>query len=475
MTPQRSVRAGFEQRFLSNLRNAGLGRGDRLVVGFSGGVDSLALSIALARVAPLLRCQVRLVHVDHQLRPESTGQVDQCRSLAEALGLDFRTIRLEPGLKQRASGIGLEEAARRERYLEISNIAAAWGASTIVLGHQANDQAETILLHLFRGAGLNGLAGMALREERIIPWWKPNVGPTRSFALVRPLLAESRPVIEDYLAAAELNPVLDLSNASTDFDRNWIRHQILPAVLARWPAAISSINHMANIARADLELLDQMANENVSASVPGGRTLCTNTLVTLPAPIARRILLHWLATLGVEDVTSNVVDRCYELVRNGTESMEIECGRGISVVLMGGRLTTLDELFGSHAIQLPLAGRKGETLWSVTIGDGGDPPQASIEAPKHAELSVHTLQAGDCWMGTRRSVFEDLRAAGIHPLVRPQLLAVVSETGVLMIPAIYPTIRTGRIHGEVKEVKIRWRKLGQYAHGSEKTRESSVS
>ena len=171
MMRARSNRTGFEQRLLKTLRHLGATDGRRWIVGFSGGIDSLALAAALARMAPRLEIDCLLVHVDHRLRSLSGQHAEACRELATILNVPFEVVALEPGMKERTRGIGLEEVARRERYLALATTAAKWESTTILLGHQSNDQAETVLMHLFRGAGLDGIAGMHLKEHRRIPWW----------------------------------------------------------------------------------------------------------------------------------------------------------------------------------------------------------------------------------------------------------------------------------------------------------------
>ncbi|MCC6674460.1 MAG: tRNA lysidine(34) synthetase TilS, partial [Thermomicrobiales bacterium] len=164
MTRRRSVRSGFEQRLLANLRACDLS-GQRAVIGFSGGSDSLALAAAMSRLRPLLELDLLLVHIDHRLRTESHLDAEQCRKLALALDLPIRVIELPWGLADRSRGLGIEEQGRRERYLALASAASDWGTDVILTAHQANDQAETVLLHLFRGSGLPGLAGMRLAEE----------------------------------------------------------------------------------------------------------------------------------------------------------------------------------------------------------------------------------------------------------------------------------------------------------------------
>jgi hypothetical protein len=331
-----------------------------------------------------------------------------------------------------------------------------------------------VLLHLFRGAGSKGLAGMSPREERSIPWWPASDGLVGRFAIIRPLLAEPRSAIDAYVSEIGISPIQDESNEATDFDRNWIRHNVLPAILQRWPAAIASIDRMAAIVRTEFELLDIATEEFVIEEIDRDRTLCTDELLRLPFPLAQRVIRHWLSELGVSDVNHDVVARCYELARSGRESREIEAGNGVSIVVAGGCLTSLDELIESTARRRPMLGASGRTLWEISTDTGDGEPDGVVWAPVDRSVELRTLRRGDRWLGTERSVFEDLRSAGIHPLLRTQVLALVADGGVLLIPAIYPTIRARTADGPVKKVEVRWRRLEGRGQRSARIRGSSA-
>ena len=454
----RSNRTGFEQRFLNTLRDLGVTDGRRLTVGFSGGYDSLALAAGLARIAPTLRFACLLVHVDHRLRPASARNAEACRELAVRLKMPLEVVALQTGMTERARGIGLEEAARRERYLALATAAAKWESSTILLGHQSNDQAETVLMHLFRGAGLDGLAGMHPKESRRIPWWTGPGDPHMDVTLLRPLLGETRTAIEEYVEAIGLHPVEDESNSSVVFDRNWVRHNVLPVVLERWPSAIETIQRSALALEYDGQFLEELANAAFSEAANDDRTLRTDILIQSPRPIAYRVLRRWLYAIGLDEVDLDVVARLYDLATRQDERPMVEVGGGSAVVVADDRLTTLDELCRRVAPEIPLVPIVGQPDWVIDISDDLQSSDAILTVPEGAELQVRTVETGDNWFGGNRSVMEDLRVAGIHPLLRTRLLAVAIEEKVLLIPAIYPTIRAAGTEVPEKKVGVRWSK-----------------
>lgn len=452
MTRRRSNRSGFEQRLLATLREIAVPAGARLSVAFSGGTDSLALAHALTRIAPLLDLHLLLIHVDHRLRPSSSEDAIASRALAAELGLPIEVVTLDDGLRARADGIGLEEVARRERYAALAAVASDWDSSSIVLAHHANDQAETVLMHLFRGAGLDGLTGMHLREERNIPWWRDSEGSSRAFTLLRPLLREPQVEMEAYLDAAGVTPLVDESNVSLEFDRNWVRHRVLPDVLERWPGAVTAIQRASEVLDHDRLFLEEQTGAGLIECRASTDSLSRVALLRLHPALRQRVLRAWLLSQGVEEVAFDAVVAIDELVVDGDNNRVVEVGDVVSVVLDGDRVTPFHRLLQHSSLRIPM----DVGGWIVDLASppgGGD---VILNVPEAMALSVRTIRQGDCWHGTNRAVKEDLRAAGIHPLLRTRILAVVTDDGVLLIPAIYPTIRTAAFGGPTKQVGVRW-------------------
>jgi tRNA(Ile)-lysidine synthase len=190
--------------------------GGTVVVGLSGGPDSVALADALARLAPARRLRVVAAHLDHGLRPGSAEDARFCAELAARLGLAFRSSTAH--VRARRRGGGLEAAGREARYAFLRATARDEGALAIAVAHTRDDQAETVLLRLLRGSGSRGLAAM-----------RPRAGD-----LIRPLLGVSRSEVMSYLAARALPWREDPSNADPAFLRNRVRHELLPYLELRF-------------------------------------------------------------------------------------------------------------------------------------------------------------------------------------------------------------------------------------------------
>ena len=207
--------------------------GEGVVVAFSGGTDSTALTLVLR----CLGLMPVLVHLDHALRPESAAEARHAAAFAAALDLPAHIRRVDVAALAKARRCGLEEAGREARYALLEEVRRELGLTWIATGHQLDDLAEDMLLRLVRGAGWPALAGMqALHPER---------------RLLRPLLGFRKARLAAWLAEIGLPPCEDLSNADLTFRRNRLRHQVLPLLEAENPAFVDKLPQLWTQARHD--------------------------------------------------------------------------------------------------------------------------------------------------------------------------------------------------------------------------------
>jgi len=284
-------------------------KGDRVIVSVSGGPDSVALLHSLAQLAPALGLSLHVFHLDHALRgEESSADARYVAQLAERLGIPATVIALQPGELHRLPG-SLQANARRRRYEEIRHLAGQIGATKVATGHTQDDQAETVLMRILRGAGTKGLAGI------------PPIRTQGKLTFIRPLLLVSRQEVELYCAEHKLFPRLDASNTKTDYLRNRIRLRLIPLLAREYnPAIQANLSQLAEIMREEdqfLELLGQEAYRrclvNESTEGVGGRPIVVlhgPRLVAEPLALARRVVRHAARTvlgpetdLGLESVT----------------------------------------------------------------------------------------------------------------------------------------------------------------------------
>ncbi len=289
--PARTVEGRLRRRLLALCRREGiLPPGQRLLVAVSGGPDSLALLHLLAGLAPARGWVLAVGHVCHNLQPQARQWVDVVRAQAESLGLPFLLEELDPD-PLRSAPEGVEAAARRARYEALARMADRFGAGAVAVGHTLDDQAETVLLRILRGAGLDGLAAMEVRAP-----WPLGSGPE----LIRPLLTTAREEVEAFLEEKGLTPVRDPMNRDPRYLRVRIRRQLLPLLEELVPGARRRLAALAALAADDRRILEEVTAADWDAWVevrPGVWRLNREGYRTLP-PARRRRLLRRIVREG---------------------------------------------------------------------------------------------------------------------------------------------------------------------------------
>lgn len=287
-------------------RHSLLRAGERLVVGVSGGPDSLCLLDCLHR----LKYRPIVAHFDHAMRPESAGEALRVKSLAESWGLPAELGRADvPGA--RGSRGSLEEVARRLRYRFLAETAVRHGVQVVATAHTADDQVETVLMHLLRGAGPSGLRGMQPCIQ-LTEW--VGVPEAAGLRLVRPLLATWRSEIEAHGSLRGLSPIDDPSNLDLRHFRNRLRHELLPILEGYNPGVRQSLFRTAQIMAAEQELVEGLVDVAWPASVrqagPGCLALDRRALLQEPLAVQRGILRRAILRLrpDLRDVGFESID-----------------------------------------------------------------------------------------------------------------------------------------------------------------------
>jgi tRNA(Ile)-lysidine synthase len=261
-------------------RHAMFAGGERVLLGVSGGADSVGLLHVLWALAPEMRLALHVLHVDHRLRVDSDRDAKFVAALGEKLGVPVDVVAVDV-----ARTGSLEDAARRARYAALEAHANDVGATRIAIGHTADDQAETVVMRLLQGAGPRGLAGIPAVRGRI----------------VRPLIESRRSAIVDMLAAANVEWIEDPSNTDRRFLRNHIRHDVLPMLAEHTPDIVTALARTARLAREAVDALEREAAselERIATHAAGEITLPLARLRALPRPIAAEVLRQAAAQLG---------------------------------------------------------------------------------------------------------------------------------------------------------------------------------
>ena len=267
--------------------------GSRVLCACSGGADSVCLLHLLRRTEDIT---VLCAHFNHGLRGEESLRDERfVRRLCEALDVECVVGSGDVAAHAAARGIGIEEAAREKRYAFLEKTAAELGCDRIATAHNAEDNAETVLLNLIRGSGTKGLCG---------------IPPVRG-TVVRPLLTVTRAEIERYLDENGLAHVEDSSNHGDDYTRNRIRHHVLPLLRAENSAAVENIGTAAELLRADEAFLSAQAEIFLSERREKDGAMSVSALLALPKPVGARVLRRLCPGAG-----KNHVDAVYMLCMN---------------------------------------------------------------------------------------------------------------------------------------------------------------
>lgn len=235
--------------------------GETVIVGVSGGPDSLCLLDVLRDLAPEFGITLHVAHLHHGLRgPEADADAAFVAGIAQQWGLPCTIEREDVSALAAREGLSLEEAARQARYTFLAEVAARAGSRIIAVAHHADDQVETVLMHLLRGSGLAGLRGM--RPRMLLTEYHGLLRrPPEGLCLVRPLLGVWRREIEAYLQAKGLTPRFDRSNLDLTFFRNRLRHEVLPFLERLNPRLRETWWRMAETLAADYEFLEQTLHQ----------------------------------------------------------------------------------------------------------------------------------------------------------------------------------------------------------------------
>jgi tRNA(Ile)-lysidine synthase len=345
--------------------------GAPLVVAVSGGPDSLCLLHVLVALRQQLGVDIRVAHLNHGLRgAESNADAEYVAGVAGKLGLPATVETRDVPTYRRTHRLSPEEAAREVRYAFLAEVAHSCGADTVAVGHTADDQIETILMHLIRGSGLSGLRGMRPRSIR-----RPRGGS--ELAVIRPLLETERAETESYCAAKGLSPRMDSSNQLPDPLRNQVRLQLLPQ-LREYNADIeAALLRAARAADADLVYIEEQVSGlwgDVVAEITDGISIDRAKFAGLHPSLRRHLLRSALQRLlgDLRDIEVVHIDSMVSAMsKPAGKRITIARAVMLHVGYDQGLLTTqrhvtcpLPPLDGERPLKVP-----GETLiggWRVT-------------------------------------------------------------------------------------------------------------
>jgi tRNA(Ile)-lysidine synthase len=306
----------------SLIEKCGLDPSRSLVVGVSGGADSVSLLDILIK----LDWKVMAAHFDHHIRVESTHDAQFVRHLSAHYQVPFLHGEAEPGSLVNRAGLSVEAAAREARYRFLFHQAQIHEAQAVVVAHTADDQVETVLLHLLRGSGLDGLAAMNTRE--MVDAW------SKKIPLVRPMLDIWRSQVEAYCRKNHLQFVQDQTNQDVTYLRNRVRLELIPMMEQINPQFKVGLQRLSTLIADDVNELDGLCEKTwpylFKESGNGWIALHLPQISRLSAALQRRIIRKaWMHLKGeLDDVDFETVERARRLIEKPTRSKRVQLSHG---------------------------------------------------------------------------------------------------------------------------------------------------
>lgn len=428
----------MQNRLLKFVREQNLiAPGDTVICAVSGGADSVAMLFALYLLREKLGITLEAAHFNHNLRGEESLRDETfVRELCARYEIPLHVVsgEIHPGKK------GLEAAARDARYAFLEGL-----PGKIATAHTADDNAETILMHLVRGTGLKGLGGIAPRRGK----------------LIRPMLGITRREVEDFLAEWHLPHVEDSTNETDAFLRNRLRHHVMPLLTAENPRIAENLSQMALRLREDEACLSQLSRYETLPEV--------ETLRTLPSAVRSRMLERFLKENGVREPEDVHIAQAEALVFSESPSASAAFPGGVTLSRQYGHLTANPTGEAFTPVTLTCPGSAEAAGIRITCEPAGELAQSEnlLTVCPSGKISIRPRQTGDKirLSGGSKSLKKLFIDRKIPAADREQIPVVCDETGILgvysigvnleraaqILPAV--TIRFERIQGETENAQ----------------------
>ncbi len=323
-----------------------LSEDDCVLIGLSGGPDSVCLAVILDKLKKDFNLSLYAVYIDHGLRPDEVEKEKTfCREFCGKLGINLFCESVDVGNYSKQKGLNKQEAARDLRYMVYEEIAGRINATRVALGHNADDQAETLLMMLLRGSGRKGLSGIPPVRNLAISDQRSAFSVNKNILIIRPLIEIERSEIEAFLLQnvraiheSPLPPfVIDSSNLKKDYFRNWIRLTVMAELKKRNPASIRNICRTMDILREEDDYLEIVVTKTlmrlISRKSDDTIELFLSPLSAVEKSLLRRVLRRALdATDGLRGISLAHIEEIISLIKTGKSGDRICLPRDIRVI-----------------------------------------------------------------------------------------------------------------------------------------------
>lgn len=436
--------------------------GQTVLVGLSGGPDSVALLHILTRLPRKMKAILAAVYINHQIRPRAAKKEEQfCRNLCKTLKVPFFAEEANVPELARQSGKGLEETGRDVRYQIFERLLRKHNFERVALAHHIDDRVETVLFHILRGSGLAGLGGIPIRRGNI----------------VRPLYQVSKEEILTYLERHNLSYCIDHTNLRCDRSRNFIRNKLLPSIRSRInPRADSAIISLSETASEDERFLDRLVDRSyrriVKISAGGKLELDLTRFASYNLWLRRRLLRRCLAEASsVGQAPDRVaVEQLLDLVRRKARACSLP--DRVEAVIAGDRLVLYRRRSIRYEIELQ-PGKRTELapLWlnlkcwtSPMVGDAPRHRRAAVAMLDSARvvfpLLVRNIRRGDRFrplgMSGRKKVGDYLTDRKTDRVYRDEIPVVCDRNGIIWLVGyeISDRVKVGPATKEVVRIEV---------------------
>ena len=391
-------------------------------VALSGGIDSLVILHALSELKLKLKLKLSAIHINHDLSKDADDWLAFCHKECKKLGVPFvsEKVNIKPNLS-----MGIEAAARKSRYqsLEIHR------KGILVLGHHQNDQAETLLLQLFRGSGLNGLAAMSSFDKEKNIW--------------RPLLGINREVIEGYAKENNLNFIEDESNNNLQFDRNFLRKKVLPLIQSRYPDIINIISRSSENIAEGLNLHKAIAKEDANLYFSKNKDCLPLTMIKeLDKERVVNLIRWWLDFNNQMMPSKKIMNELYNQIKSVKKDSQINIhiSSETSVRAYNNFLWLVRIIKDKHSYDLIWKGEdifelpgSSKLLFKPSLGQG-----ISLEKVGSSILRIQNRKGGERFKPKRnqptRTLKYLLQKMNMPPWERAILPIIYSEDMLVAVP-----------------------------------------
>ncbi|MFO7914602.1 MAG: tRNA lysidine(34) synthetase TilS [Candidatus Krumholzibacteriales bacterium] len=428
-------------------------RGETVTAAVSGGPDSMALLTILQRLSPSMELNITAAHFNHMIRPEAAEEAGLVSRYCKELKVPLVTGSADVPAEAERSRTGMEEAARELRYSFLEDAAGRFAADSVALGHNLNDQAETVLHHIIRGSGIAGLAGI----------------PPRRGIFIRPILCCSREEIESYVRENNIPFAVDRSNLDTGYLRNRIRNRLIPEIAASYNPSITeslarlaeNLSELTDAAREDIEPLLDMKMKGGGLNIPLSRVEQLNDLqiyLLTDAVLRKYFGIH-------QDILKCHFDSVKSLVRESDSGREVTLPHGIRIsreqLLLRFSLEDEAETEQPARFEIPSEGEYSLPGWGMkaSVSRVSRPEAGSCRSTENQAyladiefpLIIRTRSEGDriTPFGMKgRKKLSDLMIDSKIPLHERDRMPVIEDPrGIVWVPGLASSERT-RVTGE---------------------------